>query len=209
MFKDMRAKFCKKDTAVYFSHLDLNRSVMRALRRSGIPFWSTGGFSPHPYCIFAQPLSLGFESEGELFDFRVTGDFDPEQLKEAFPASLEILEIYPPEDSFKEIAWADYRVDLRTEAEAETIRTAFAGPLTVLKKTKRTEKEVDLREFIQKISVEEGEEGVTLWATVAAGNERSLSPNYLAEGLNNAGIPAEIRRVRRLCFRKTDGNQLR
>ncbi len=209
MFKDMRAKFCKKDTAVYFSHLDLNRAVMRALRRSGIPFWSTGGFSPHPYCIFAQPLSLGFESEGELFDFRVTGDFDPEALKKAFPESLKILEIYPPEDSFKAIAWADYRVELRTQADAETIQKAFAGSLTVLKKTKRTEKEVELQEFIQKITVEDGEEGVILLATIAAGNDRSLSPNYLAEGLNNAGIPAEIRRVRRLCFRKADGNELR
>ncbi len=209
MFKDMRARFCKKDSAVYFSHLDLNRAVMRALRRSGIPFWSTGGFSPHPYCIFAQPLSLGFESEGELFDFRVTDEFDPEALKAAFPESLKILEIYEPEEPFKTIAWADYRVELRTGADAETIRKAFEGPLTVLKKTKRSEKEVDLREFIRSIAVEQNDEGVTLLATVAAGNDRSLSPNYLAEGLKGAGIPAEIRRVCRLVFRKEDGNPIR
>ncbi len=209
MFKDMRARFCKKDSAVYFSHLDLNRAVMRALRRSGIPFWSTGGFSPHPYCIFAQPLSLGFESEGELFDFRVTDDFDPQALMAAFPESLKILEIYPPEDHFKTIAWADYRVELRTEADAETIQKAFEGPLTVLKKTKRSEKEVDLREFIRSITAEQSEGGVTLTATIAAGNDRSLSPNYLAEGLKGAGISAEIRRVCRLVFRKEDGNPIR
>lgn len=209
MFKDMRARFCKKDSAVYFSHLDLNRAVMRALRRSGIPFWSTGGFSPHPYCIFAQPLSLGFESEGELFDFRVTDEFDPQALVAAFPESLKIMEIYEPEDHFKTIAWADYRIELRTEADAATIQKAFEGPLTVLKKTKRSEKEVDLREFIHSISAEQTEGGVTLLATVAAGNERSLSPNYLAEGLKNAGISAEIRGVCRLVFRKEDLNPIR
>ncbi len=209
MFKDMRARFCKKDSAIYFSHLDLNRAVMRALRRSGIPFWSTGGFSPHPYCIFAQPLSLGFESEGELFDFRVTDDFDPQALIAAFPESLKMLEVYPPEDSFKQIAWADYRVELRTDADAEMVQKAFEGPLTVVKKTKRSEKEVDLRDFIRSITVEKGEEGVVLLASIAAGNDRSLSPNYLAEGLNNAGISAEIRRVCRLSFLKEDGNPIR
>lgn len=209
MFKDMRARFCKKDGAIYFSHLDLNRAVMRALRRSGIPFWSTGGFSPHPYCIFAQPLSLGFESEGELFDFRVTDDFDAKEFQNAFPESLKILEIYEPQDHFKTIAWADYRVELRTEADAETIRKAFEGPLTVLKKTKRSEKEVDLMDFVQSVSAEPCEGGVVLYATLAAGNDRSLSPNYLAEGLNNAGIPAEIRRVCRLLFRKEDLNPVR
>ena len=209
MFKDMRARFCKKDSAIYFSHLDLNRAVMRALRRSGIPFWSTGGFSPHPYCIFAQPLSLGFESEGELFDFRVTDDFDPQALIAAFPESLKILEVYPPEDSFKQIAWEDYRVELRTDADAEMVQKAFEGSLTVVKKTKRSEKEVDLRDFIRSITAEKGEEGVVLLASIAAGNDRSLSPNYLAEGLNNAGISAEIRRVCRLRFLKEDGNPIR
>ncbi len=212
MFKDMRVRFCKQDSAIYFSHLDLNRGVQRALRRSGIPFWSTGGFSPHPYCIFAQPLSLGFESEGELFDFRIREgeSFDPDALKKAFSDSLKILEIYEPEMSFKQIAWADYRVELKTESPAETIQTAFEGPLTVLKKTKRSEKEVDIREFIRSISADQTAPGlVTLSASIAAGNDRSLSPNYLAEGLNNAGIKTELHRVRRLCFRIENGTIFR
>ncbi|MBQ6823691.1 MAG: DUF2344 domain-containing protein [Clostridia bacterium] len=205
MFKDMRARFCKQDSAIYFSHLDLNRAVMRALRRSGIPYWSTGGFSPHPYCVFAQPLSLGFESEGELFDFRVTDEFDTEALKKAFPESLKLLEIYEPQDHFKHLSWADYRIEFATEATAEAVQKAFEAPLTVLKKTKRSEKEVDIRDFIRSVSVESTEGGVVLLATLAAGNERSLSPNYLAEGLTNAGLPATLRRVRRLAFRKEDG----
>ncbi len=211
MYKEMRARFCKEGNAVYFSHLDLNRAVMRALRRSGIPYWSKGGFNPHPYCVFAMPLSLGFESEGELFDFRVLteGEFDPEALKKAFPDCLRIVEVYEPQNSFKEIAYADYSVVLKTDADVKSIQGAFSAPLMVLKKTKRSEKEVDLFEFIRAISAEECETGVLLNVTLAAGNEKSISPNYLAEGLKNAGIEAELQNVKRLCFRCADGQMIR
>lgn len=212
MFKNMRVRFCKEGSAIYFSHLDLNRVVMRALRRSGIPYWSKGGFSPHPYCVFAQPLSLGFESEGELFDFRLLegAQFDPQLLIDAFPDSLKILEIYEPQDHFKTIAYASYKIEIETDRSAEEIEQAFQTPLTILKKTKRTEKEVLLSEFVRSIHAADGEQGnVLLWATLAAGNEGSLSPNYLAEGLINAGISAKIKRVRRLAFYKQDGSEIR
>ena len=150
MYKEMRVRFCKVDHAVYFSHLDLNRAVMRSLRRSGVPYWSKGGFNPHPYCVFAMPLSLGFESEGELFDFRVLneGTFDPEALKTAFPDCLKIVDIYEPQNQFKEISYADYTVILKTDVDAKSIQAAFAAPLTVLKKTKRSEKEVEIGDGI-------------------------------------------------------------
>lgn len=211
MYKEMRVRFCKVDNAVYFSHLDLNRAVMRALRRSGVPYWSKGGFNPHPYCVFAMPLSLGFESEGELFDFRVLneGEFDLEALKKAFPDCLKIMDVYEPQNQFKEIAYADYTVILKTDVDAEAIQTAFAKPLTVLKKTKRSEKEVEIGEFIRSITAEDCAEGVKLSVTLAAGNEKNLSPNYLAEGLKNAGIAAELHYVKRLCFRTADGNEIR
>ena len=211
MYKEMRVRFCKKDQAVYFSHLDLNRAVMRALRRSGVPYWSKGGFNPHPYCVFAMPLSLGFESEGELFDFRVTDEaaFDPDMLKKAFPDCLAIVDVYQPQNQFKEIAYADYSVILKTDADVDAVRAAFAGPLTVLKKTKRSEKEVELGEFIRSIDTEACERGVLLHATLAAGNDKSLSPNYLVEGLKNAGIDAELHYVKRHCFRTADGEEIR
>ncbi len=211
LFKDMRLKFCKTGESIYLSHLDLNRAVLRALRRSGIPYWSKGGFSPHPYCVFAQPLSLGFESTGELLDFRLLPDaeWDPEALKAAFPESLKVLEIYEPRDPFKEVAYATYEVTLATDSSAQAIAAAFEQPIYALKKTKRTEQEVDIREFIREIQVREGEEGlVVLTAQLAAGNQRSLSPNYLAEGLNRAEIPCRIKKVCRRNFLKEDGQEI-
>ncbi len=211
LFKDMRLKFCKTGESIYFSHLDLNRAVLRALRRSGIPYWSKGGFSPHPYCVFAQPLSLGFESTGELLDFRLLPDarWNPEDLKAAFPPSLQVLEIYEPKDSFKEIAYAAYEVTLETEATAQEIAAAFESPLTVLKKTKRSEQQVSLQEFMRSMEVKDlPEGGVCITAQLAAGNQRSLSPNYLAEGLCNAGIPCRVAWVCRRSFHKEDGTEI-
>ena len=211
MFKERRVRFCKRGTAVYFSHLDLNRAVMRALRRSGVPFWSTGGFSPHPYCIFAQPLSLGFESEGELFDFRLLegAAMNRQALAEAFPEALKVLEIYEPRDAFKEIAYAGYEVDLKTDGSAAEITRAFAHPLMIVKKTKRSEQTVDLRAFVREITVSTSPGAVRLQAVIAAGNERNLSPNYLAEGLRGAGFSVEFQRVLRRGFYRADGTAFR
>lgn len=211
MFKDMRVRFCKIDSAVYFSHLDLNRAIQRALRRSGVPFWSTGGFSPHPYCVFAQPLSLGYESVGELFDFRLMDGeaWDPEQLFRAFPENLKVMEIYEPRDAFKTIAYAVYEIFLKTDADAEQVKCAFQNPMTVLKKSKRSETEVDVRDFLGKIEAKPAEGGVLLRAETAAGNEKNLSPQYLLEGLKNGGIPCEAHRICRVGFLKADGTEFR
>lgn len=211
MYKEMRVQFKKTGEAVYFSHLDLQRAMQRALRRSGIPFWSTGGFSPHPYCVFAQPLSLGFESEGELFDFRLReGEaFDPEMLKRAFPESLKVVDIYEPMEPYKKIIDATYKIHLRTKADAAAIRKVFDAPLMVLKKTKRSESEVDIRDFIKRIEAENMEDGVVLTCDVATGNEKTLNPNYIAMALERAGISCFAEKIIRICFLKENGEVFR
>jgi radical SAM-linked protein len=58
----------KKGRAKYTSHLDMQRCMMRAVRRARIELWYTEGFNPHPYVTFALPLPLGVESDGEPVD---------------------------------------------------------------------------------------------------------------------------------------------
>lgn len=211
MFKDMRVQFIKSGDAIYFSHLDLQRVMQRALRRSGISYWSTGGFSPHPYCIFAQPLSLGFESKGELFDFRLLegADFNPDDLKKVFPDSLKIVDIYEPSAPFKEIIFATYEILLETNHDAKGIQKAFDSPLMVMKKTKRSEKEVDIRDFIRRIIFNDANGGVKITCDVATGNDKTLNPNYIAEALNNAGIPCFAKKITRICFLRENGEVFR
>ena len=63
--------------AAYLSHLDMQRTLQRSLRRADMPLMYSQGFNPHPLMAFAGALSTGFESEREWFDVRLEGDISP------------------------------------------------------------------------------------------------------------------------------------
>lgn len=67
-FRTIRLVFSKTGRARYMSHLDLNRAMIRALRRAKLPVWYTEGFNRHPYVTFAAPLSLGYEGLHETME---------------------------------------------------------------------------------------------------------------------------------------------
>ena len=52
----------------FIGHLDLMRTMQRALRRSGLPLSFSKGFNPHIRLSFAVPLSVGVVGENELMD---------------------------------------------------------------------------------------------------------------------------------------------
>lgn len=53
----VRLKFRKVGDLQYISHLDLQRTFNRVIKRSGIPVWYTQGFNPHMKLVFSSPLS--------------------------------------------------------------------------------------------------------------------------------------------------------
>lgn len=66
-----------------YSHLDMARFWERALRRTGLPFYVTQGFNPHPKISFYGGLKLGVEGEeAAVFYFR------EEVSEEAFGAAM-------------------------------------------------------------------------------------------------------------------------
>jgi radical SAM-linked protein len=58
--------FSKQGKAVYLSHLNVMQIFERALLRAGYQSVFTQGYNPKPRIEFAQPLSLGIASEGEI-----------------------------------------------------------------------------------------------------------------------------------------------
>ena len=81
-FKNIRMFYQKKGRAKYISHLDINRLMQRVLKRAGLPVWYTEGFNPHIYLTFALPLSLGYESDFETMDFRLTEEMNLQQVQQ-------------------------------------------------------------------------------------------------------------------------------
>lgn len=64
----LRIKFSKHGTVRYIGHLDVMRYFQKCFRRAEIDIAYTQGFSPHQIMSFAQPLSVGHESNGEYLD---------------------------------------------------------------------------------------------------------------------------------------------
>jgi len=188
-FRNVRIKFRKVDDLQYISHLDLQRTIARVLVRANIPMWYTKGFNPHAKVVFGLPLSVGTESECEFIDLRVDRDIPCEEVKALLNRELteemQILDAYVPTSKFADIAWASYEMVLRFEGanaqKAQEMQALYSTvPLTMTKKSKSGEKEVDLIPMIRKVSVTSPEDGkIRICATLRAGNVEHLNPELL------------------------------
>ncbi|MBO5797416.1 MAG: DUF2344 domain-containing protein, partial [Clostridia bacterium] len=111
-FRIIRLHFSKTGRAKFISHLDLNRTMTRALRRAALPIWYTEGFNKHPYVTFAAPLSLGYEGLAECMDVRLMEDWPMEEvvarLNAAMPEGLAIVDAAPAVKKAGELAAAQY-----------------------------------------------------------------------------------------------------
>jgi radical SAM family uncharacterized protein/radical SAM-linked protein len=64
-----RVKYEKRGKLRFLSHLDMTRTILRSLKRSGIPLVYSKGFHPKPKVSFGPALAVGIESSAEYFDF--------------------------------------------------------------------------------------------------------------------------------------------
>lgn len=82
------AIFSKKGDMVFISHLDLMTLFRRALRRTGLPFVITGGFTPRVKISMPKALGLGKESEREELGFWLREELDETFVKDALNPQL-------------------------------------------------------------------------------------------------------------------------
>ena len=74
----LRFEFSKKGPARFISHLDLARTLERALNRARMPIAYTQGFNRRPRMQMATALPLGYTSECELADILLTEALSPD-----------------------------------------------------------------------------------------------------------------------------------
>lgn len=112
---EVRGVFEKKGRARFISHLDLLRTMQRALKRSKIPVWYTQGFNPRIYMNFPLALSLGVESSVEMMDFEIVEQVPYEKMLEdinkVLPEGIRFLSMAAPVSKNKEIAFAEYSIE--------------------------------------------------------------------------------------------------
>ena len=189
-------KFAKEGRAKYISHLDLMHTMQRAMARCEMPLWFTEGFNQHAYVSVALPLSTGFSGEWELLDFNLVCDSVPinavEALNSVFPEGLRAIEIYPLEDGgmpLRDLAWSRYRITWRfaddtvPEGFVRDVEELFSrDAVEILKRSKRAEKTVNMREFMRGLTLSEQDGAVIAEAVTAAGNN-NMSPEYLTAAI--------------------------
>ena len=191
----MLLQFAKGDTVRHLGLLDLQRTMQRALRRSGLPLRYSSGFNPHIVMTFASALSTGIPGDAELLDVSLSGETSEEEclarMNRVLPPTLRASRVRLVEDSFPKasaaLAQAEYCIRLRG-GDAGKIADALSGFLAqeeimALRKTKRQETLVNIRPMIHRLtSAQEGEE-VVLTARVSFVEAATLKPDLLMESL--------------------------
>ncbi len=187
----IRLKFSKTGMGKYISHLDLLRTFTRAIHRSGLPVRYSQGFNPHQLITFSLPLALGVTSETEFVDI----DFDDgtdkaevvEKLNLNLPPDIRILKASVPECKANDIASARYIVTLGLlkSVSAEKLQEFFdKEDIPAVKKTKRGEKEINLREYIKSYELKTlSDKTAEFEVILSAGGESNIKPDILVAKL--------------------------
>ena len=207
----MRAmiRFGKQPRLRFISHLDLQRFFQRALNRTGLPVAYTQGFNPHAMMSFGSALALGWTSEYEILDVKLSVPMGrkrtEEAMRQALPEDLPVLEVKLVDDRHPApmamVRAADYEIALSGEHAQATLDAvdAFLSSDCVMavRKTKSGEKEIDVRPLA--LSLER--DGGALWARLRLGEQETFKPDLLVGVLARlAGVEPPEARIHRKCL---------
>lgn len=190
-----RIKFRKYGVMKFIGHLDVMRFFQKVMRRADIPIAFTGGYSPHMIMSFANPLGVGVTSDGEYFDIELTEDIDMnaavERMNQVMVEGIDIVNMVPISDDKKHtgmsiVAAADYLSSLKKGAFPDDWKEKAAGfmnqsTIAIVKKTKKSEKEVDIKPMIYKFEVRDE----SVYMQVATGSVENLKPELVMQALCN------------------------
>ena len=192
---DQRILFTKSGTAQYISHLDLMHTMERAFLRAGITIRHTAGFHPHPYVSIPLPLPLGFSSDCEIMEFGLmdgaTMETLPQQMNDALPAGIQVLQCYEGGQAFKKLAYVRYDITLEFDGNlavkaAEALHSLLNRESFVVQKRSKKAKsgftEVDVIPLVEAVE-EVRADGTFLYLTLLLKAQNpGLNPDVLLQG---------------------------
>ena len=186
-----RIKFRKYGVMKFIGHLDVMRFFQKVMRRADIPIAFTGGYSPHMIMSFANPLGVGVTSDGEYFDIELSEAIDMQAAVERMNAvmveGIDVVNMVPISDDKKQtgmaiVAAADYLSWVKKghfpPGWQEQALDFMAQPtIAVVKTTKKSEKEVDIKPMIYAFEVREDK----VYMQVATGSVENLKPELVMQ----------------------------
>ncbi|WP_461612711.1 TIGR03936 family radical SAM-associated protein [Clostridium sp. Marseille-QA1073] len=190
-------KYTKESEIKFISHLDLMRTIQRVIRRARLPIEYSKGFNPHMTISIAQPLSVGSYSKGEYMDVVFTEEMDENQilknLNENTPRGVKFLDVKKVENKENSkapqamaiIDAAKYIIKLKAKDVNKAIEDIKnlnkESQWNIVKKSKKGEKEVDIKPLIKEISYSIEKDRVILNTLLACGSRENLSASLLSD----------------------------
>lgn len=191
----VRVKFAKTGVMKFIGHLDTMRYFQKAIRRAKIDVAFSEGFSPHMIMSFAAPLGVGVTSSGEYFDMEIRTPMSSAEMKQRLNAvmaeGMKIISVRKvgetkADNAMALVAAADYSVRFREKCEPcenwqeKILAFAAQDSIKIVKKTKRSEAEVDIRPWIYSLSVEED----SIHMLLSSGSVKNLKPELVLEAFS-------------------------
>lgn len=217
----VRIKFSKNGPIKFIGHLDVMRYFQKAIRRAEIDIAYSQGFSPHQIMSFAQPLGVGVESEGEYVDMELNSAASSQDVLERLNAVMnEGIQIKSvkrlPEgtmNAMASVAASKYVISLKEgynfgiDFWGQCTKVSEQEKIVIVKKTKKSEIEMDLKPAIFDMSIE-GDQLMMLVDSSSAGN---MKPGLFLEevcrvnGVEYNPLAFAIRRMEMYTRAEQDG----
>jgi radical SAM-linked protein len=221
--------FSKTGLLKFVGHLDMMRTMQRALNRAKIPLSYTQGFNPHPHMTFANPLGLGCSGENEIMEIRTEKDISDQDLFDRLnaqlpkglhvkavrtlpdtrPAIMSLIkaaeyQILLPDPAGKEAFGIDWKAAVDNLMQQDTVTITRTGKVHGQKR----KIEVNARPLIYEAKVEDGR---LLKVLCACGSEENLKIDLLVDALYRSIDRMDLARMETidrvaLYIRREDGS---
>lgn len=197
----IRIKFRKYGPMKFIGHLDMMRYFQKAMRRADIDICYSEGYSPHQIMSFAAPLGVGITSDGEYLDIEVHSSMSTKEalqrINDTMVYGVEVTEYVELEQNAKKamtmVASAEYDVFYKEGYESPKIVDEWASIIEdnfwkkeefiITKKTKKSEREVDLKPLVEKFSVLEKDGRPCFNLQVSTGSVNNIKPELVLESV--------------------------
>ena len=206
-------KFTKEENIKFISHLDVLKTIQKNIRRAELPIEYSKGFNPHMSTSIAQPLSVGVYSCGEYMDMVLEREMDEneiiDRLNKTAPSGIKYISALaiPYVEGEKKVPQAMAMID----AARYTIKVKYSDVSTLekemneliskdewntIKKSKKGEKEVNLKSLIKEFNFWIKDEVLVLNVLISTGSREHLSADllvkYIQENTSNALVDSFV-----------------
>lgn len=189
-----RIKFSKMGSLKFIGHLDVMRYFQKAFRRAEFDVVYSKGFSPHQELSFASPLGIGLTSEGEYLDIELNSTDSKEimikRLNDVMVDGIEILDFNILKEGTKNamssVIMSDYRISIRENYYDKDFFNEIENfykleQILIVKQTKRSEKEVNIKPMIYELKNNID----NVFLKLATGSVNNLKPELVMQAYCN------------------------